>query len=400
MEIRRSGTANYLKFQNKKKVLQRIIESPELLCRADLAKQLKLSKPTVSSLVDELVLEGWIIERESQTSKSVGGRRPIHLFFNKEVKKVIGVDIGGTSTEIAVMNLSGDIIKNSSLNTQLSLQDDLVQQICSEIKRLLSEAYIDDADVLSLAVGAPGITDIEKGVVMEAPSLKWRDYPLKAELESYFSFPVYIENDVNVAVLGELWSGNAKDMSNIVLITLGTGVGCGIVLNGELYRGGHYAAGEIGYMITDKEMAKKGYDSTFEGYGFLENYVGGPSVVEQMLKRVKSGSQYEECKELTAKKVFELAMAGDTHARMVVDEAVDHIAIAMINIVSLLNPECVVLGGGLSKSGDWFLPIIKEQLQRHLPKQCQTEIYITKLPQGSLLGAAALCLKNDELLSW
>lgn len=395
MGILQSGTPTYLKIINKRKVLKEIIEGDNLYSRASLAKRLKLSKPTISALVDELVEEGWIIEKESNKAAKRGGRKPVHLLFAKEYKYTIGIDIGGTTTEMAIMDLDGEFILHRKIDTQEALKRDYVQLLVDQVNEMLEDQNISHTKVLSLAIGAPGMTDSEQGIVIEAPSLGWLHYPLREQMTEHFSFPIYIENDVNMAVLGECWKGAAKDKAHVVLITIGTGVGCGIVINGELFRGSQYAAGEMGYMITNKDQASGGFESIFEGYGFLENHVGGPSIVKQYQR----GIENEIEKEYSAEKIFEKAIAGEALASKVINEALDHIAVSLINIAALLNPECIILGGGISKSGYWFLPKLQAKIECFLPVQSRTEVMLTKLPQASLLGAAVLGMKKHELLS-
>lgn len=398
----KSGTPNFMKLLNKKKVLQFLRSAKgNPYCRADIAKELQISKPTISNIVEELISEGWILEYESEFSSSQGGRKPFYLSFNKNAKSVVAVDIGGTAVKLALLNLDGEMIIHSSLPTQRVDSDLLVKSIAKEIMKMITKSNSREDRILAVGVGAPGITDVNRGLVVEAPSLGWKDYPLKAELEKLLPFEVFIENDVNVAVLGEQWKGVAKDKQHVILITLGTGVGCGIIINGSLYHGAKYAAGEVGYIITDKEKAKKSYTSMFAGYGFLENHVGGPAIVNQFLENAKSTNRFEIYgipeEKWTAKKVFELAMKDDPIAQKVIDDVIDNIGVAIINIVSILNPEIVVLGGGITGSGEWFLPKIKTWLKSHLPQQSQIEIQITQHTNVSLLGAVSLCLKNDEL---
>jgi glucokinase len=401
MGIQETGTPNYMKYINKKKVLQ-YIKDNNTLSRSDLSKVLNISKPTISNLVEELLNEGWIYEVEGKTASSFGGRKPFKLLFNKEARYVIGVDIGGTLTEIAVMNLEGDFILHTSFETQKILKLGLIEHISSKVQEMIDQSSIDPDKIMALGVGAPGITDVDNGVVIEAPSLGWNQFPLKKELEKYLSYPIYIENDVNVAVLGEQWKGVAKDKNNVILMTLGTGVGCGIVINKQLYRGSNYAAGEVGYMVTDRQAAKQKYDPVFMGYGFLDSHVGGPSIALRMNKRIQKENRVKdyglEESEWTAERVFTLAKNGDPLALSVVDEVIEHIGFAIINVICSLNPQCVVLGGGISKSAYWFLPKLKNLVHEHLPLQIQTEIFITELPQVSLLGVASLCIRNHESL--
>jgi glucokinase len=404
VSIQETGRPNYMKYINKKKVLKCIMNNNNstTLSRADISKMLHISKPTISNLVEELLVEGWIYEVESENASSLGGRKPFHLLFNQEAQYIIGIDIGGTLVEMAIMDLEGEFIIHSSIMTQDYLDQGLIKVISNLIREMIIEADIDTEKIMAIGVGAPGITDVKKGVVTEAPSLGWNHYPLKEEVEKYLDYPVYIENDVNVAVLGEQWKGVAKEKDNVILMTLGTGVGCGIIVNGQLYHGSNYAAGEIGYLVTDKSTAKQEYDSAFAGYGFLDNHVGGPSIVLGMLKQLKEASKTEKYRtqeeEWTAEEIFELAKSGDPVALRVINEVIEHIGFAIINIICIFNPQCVVLGGGISKSGDWFLPKVRELVEKHLPEQSQMEIYITQLPQVSLLGTASLCLKNHESL--
>jgi glucokinase len=235
--------------------------------------------------------------------------------------------------------------------------------------------------------------------VLEAPSLGWVNFELRQELETQLDLPVYIDNDVNIAVLGEQWKGKAKDAEHVILITLGTGVGCGIIVNGQLYRGATFAAGEIGYMVTDKNEANEEYDHIFQGYGFLDSHVGGPSIVKRMQRKFNEVGNKDHPlnnKKLSAKLIFQYAKENDSAALQVIDETIDHIGFALVNVICIFNPQCVILGGGISKSGDWFLPKLQKVIEKQLP--LKTDIFITKLDRLSLLGAGALCLREHESL--
>lgn len=360
--------------------------------RTDLAKALSISKPTISNLVEELIEEGWMSEMESSTSSSSGGRKPYHLYFNSNAYSIIGVDIGGTTVEVAVVNLEGEVITHTSFGTQEALQNNLVQTLIDCILELIKINSLEKEKIIGAGIGVPGITDIENGIVVDAPSLGWKDFPLRESLTQYLPFPVYIDNDVNVAALGEHWKGAGKYKDNILQVTLGTGIGCGLIINGELYRGSSFAAGEIGYLITDKNAAEKSYDPIFSGYGFLDSHVGGASIANRMLAHIKNDDDYVD--EWTAEIVFKMALDGDKVALGVVNDAFSHLAFALTNIITIVNPECVVLGGGISKSINSFLPGIIKTIEKHLP--VKTDITVTKLEHVSLIGAAFLIMKEHE----
>ncbi len=383
-----------MKLINKKKVLHYIQKNPGR-SRTEIAKELSISKPTISKLVDELISEGWFSEKESSSSSSSGGRRSFQIYFNNNAKYIVGVDIGGTSVEIAVMNLAGDILEKSVFSTQEQISKNLVQVLADNITSLITKSGLENNQIMGAGIGIPGITDVREGIVVDAPSLGWKQYPFLEKMHKFLPFPVYVDNDVNVAALGEQWKGAGRDKSNILQITLGTGIGCGMIINGQLYRGSSFAAGEIGYMVTDKHAAEKAYDSAFSGYGFLDSHVGGPSITKRMLKHLRASEN--ESDDWPAKRIFELAIAGDKKAQNIIDDALSHLAFALINIISIVNPECVILGGGISKSMHHFLPEIISTIDKHLP--IETMVTITKLDNVSVLGAGYLVLhEHDSIL--
>ncbi|MDN4524872.1 ROK family protein [Fictibacillus fluitans] len=236
------------------------------------------------------------------------------------------------------------------------------------------------------------MTDAERGVVIDAPSLSWIQYPLKKEAEALFSWPVMVDNDVNVAVLGEQWLGAAKGKKHVVLISIGTGVGCGMLINGQLYRGATWAAGEIGYMVTDMVKARRAdLPPPHEGYGFLEQYVGGAGIVQSMKQELKGHSQLN----FSAKDVFQNAKDGDRAAVKVIDEVVDHIGFAVANMISIINPEVVLLGGGISRSADWFLPRMERTIQDFA--SVPAPVLPTALGENlGVVGAVSLVLRETE----
>ncbi|WP_087974195.1 ROK family transcriptional regulator [Oceanobacillus rekensis] len=383
-----SGSTKHV---NKRKVLQ-YIQNKQGHSRSDIAKALKISKPTVSTIVDELLEEGWIREKESEKASSSGGRKPFRISFNENASYIVGIDIGGTSVEIAVLNLTGKMIRKIAFDTQKHIGKDFIHTIADHVNHLLRESGFEIAQILGVGVGVPGITDVANGIVIDAPSLNWKHTPLKSQLENLLHCPVYIDNDVNVAVLGEWWKGAGETNNNMLMITLGTGIGCGLIINGDLYRGASYAAGEIGYMVTDKDAAHKEYDQTFAGYGFLDSHVGGPSITKRMLHYLGESDKASE--NWSAQKIFQLAIDGDEMALKVIHDFLSHLSYALINVISIINPQQVVLGGGISKSMGSFLPYLSATMNKHLP--LQTEVSITTVEDVSLIGAGYLLLKEHD----
>ncbi len=392
-----------VRINNKKMVLQ-CVRFYQPISRAEISEKLNISKPTVSLLVDELVRENWIHEKGNGESSSQGGRRPIHLYFNENAAYVIGTDIGGTKVRIMISDLNGKIICSTNFITKKYLESGLVKQIYKEVQELILMSQLDPNLILGMGIGVPGITESASGVIVEAPSLNWVRYPLLMEAEQYFSYPVYVDNDVNVAVLGEQWLGNAKNKENVLFIAVGTGIGSGIIIQNQLYRGFSNAAGEFGYIVTDKNDMKNEFKPTFHRYGYLESVAGGKAIGEKITKLIlqnKDHPMYKEAmnSEITGEQAFSLAKAGDEIAQTVVDEAIEHLAYGIINAATLLNPEIIILDGGVMKSFDYILPKLRLIVQRYLPSS--VELQMSQLGENAgVLGAISLFLReHDSILN-
>ncbi|PLR94468.1 ROK family transcriptional regulator [Bacillus sp. T33-2] len=393
------NTAKQMKSINKKRVLKCVLENSPI-SRAEIAVKISVSKPTVSLLVDELISEKWIFEKGIGESSSQGGRRPIQLYFNETAAYLIGTDIGGTKVKTVISDLCGNIVASSSFKTNQYLQSGLLKQISKEIGCMVQKAGIDAGKILGMGAGVPGITDTTCGVVMEAPSLNWIRYPFITEAARHFPYPVYVDNDVNVAALGEQWLGNAKNKENVLFIAVGTGIGSGIIIHNQLYRGSSSAAGEMGYMVTDINDIKNEFKPIFHRYGYLESVAGGKAIGGKLTKLIQQEPDHPYHKqahdsELPGEMAFRLAKHGDKIALKVVDEAIEHLAYGIINAASLLNPEVIILGGGVLKSSELILPKLREVVTQYLPSS--VELKISQLGENAgVLGAVSLFLREHE----
>src|SRR5699024_4212595 len=220
---------------NTRNVLNCIVDE-QALTRSDISKKLSLSKPTVSLIVNELLEDRWVYETWSGRATVVEGSIPVQLAYHENRSYISGSDIGGTSVTLGLTDLNGEVCAHREFPTQQHLHSDLFKEIERCVDSMKSQLQLEDSDILGLGVGVPGITNVEEGLVIEAPALEWEHFPVREKLQEAFVFPIYVDNDVNSVVLGEHWKGAASDKSNLIYIAIGTGIGSGIIINGELYR--------------------------------------------------------------------------------------------------------------------------------------------------------------------
>jgi glucokinase len=355
-------TATNMREINRSAILEFIRrESP--VSRSKIAKSLNVSLPTVMRIVDQLMEERLV--RKKENTEWSGGRRRSLLEFNAEEHIVIGIDLGGTKMFGAAANIGGQIITEINLARHGTSGDSSFLSLVELIRKLLDHPELKGLKLRGIGIGAPGVTLHEEGIVTWAPSLEWRDYPLKRKLEKHFELPISIDNDVNLAALGELWFGAGQNARNMVLISVGTGIGAGIIIDGALYRGSNEASGEVGYIIPGLEFLGQRYET----FGALESLASGTGIAERAAQKLLSLGQGNDPKEITAHQVFEAMRQGEEWACSIVERTIDYLAIAVANVSTILDPEIIVLGGGVARSADLLIEPILARLNGALPME-------------------------------
>lgn len=313
-----------------------------------------------------------------------------------ENKWIVGVDIGGTTSKMAFITPKGDIVSKWQIPTDhRNHGGNIPEQLKYEIEKKCSELGAENTCLMGIGVGAPGSVNAVTGIVREATNLSWKSaYPLKKNLEATTGLPVAIDNDANCAALGEMWKGSGQGARNLVLVTLGTGIGSGIVINGHIVHGAGGAAGEIGHLASN---TKDGYLCKCGKHGCLETIASATGIVRAALAIANDHSDgglsffYKQNGTITAKNVFDFAERGDHQAKSVVDYALEHLGIALANVANTLNPEKIVIGGGVSKAGQYLLTRLNHYYQQHLFPTVKetTEIKLASLGNDAgVLGAA------------
>ena len=250
--------------------------------------------------------------------------------------------------------------------------------MCALIDELLRRPRPVGQLVRGIGVGAPGVTLSDQGVVTWAPSLGWRNLPLKSILSERYNLPVVVENDVNLAALGEYGFGVARGASSAVTIAIGTGIGLGIVIDGKIYRGHSQSAGEIGYLPPDASYLGRRY----EGFGALESLAAGPGIGRRAQQLLESQGLPLPAEGVSAEEVFKASRRGEAWACQVVGETVDYLSFAIAAVTAILDPEVIVLGGGVARSADVLIGPILEKLDGVVPSR-------PNLVQSSLGSRAA-----------
>ena len=386
MSYRLTITSAAMRDINRSAILE-IIRRDSPISRTTIAERLDVSLPTVMRIVDELIAEGFV-KLHGGTEWSGGRRRPL-LEFDAQGHLVIGVDMGGTKIYGALSDLGGTILDEVNIGQHGTSGEDSYDRLTTLIDTLLSSPKLDSRQVHGIGVGAPGITLHEEGIVTWAATLHWKDFPLKTRLRERYPYPITVDNDVNLAALGELWFGAGQNVQNMVMIAIGTGIGAGIIIDGALYRGANEASGEIGNMLPGSEFLGR----NFEHFGALESVASGTGIAERARAMLHGSHSTSELENLTSEDVFEAAKLGEEWACKVITETVDYLAIAIANLSVSFDPELIVLGGGVSRSADMLVEPILQRMRGCIPTLPKLVVSNLGLKAG-VMGAITNVLHN------
>lgn len=386
----KKGSFQWMKSLNRSIVLNKIrMDGP--ISRADIARDTKLTPPTVSKIVSDLLHSELIME--SEIGASLGGRKPTLLTINTDRFHVIGLDIGPTSVRGILTNLTGKLIEKSHSPIIESITNEKLIILIKKLVTKLVSAH-EEKEIIGIGIGMHGAVDVERGIALFAPMLHLKDVYLKSELEKIFDVPVKIDNDVRAMAFGEYWYGYGEHNENMVTVNLGHGVGAGIILNGKLFHGEHDLAGEIGHMTVDLS----GKLCSCGNIGCWQTLVSGPSIAEEAKHALQQGrDSILKDKIIEGKTVYEAAVSGDTLAIDILAKTGEYIGIGLTNVIHMFNPEKIIIGGGVSGASEFILQHIKEAItQRGLTERAKTtEISCsTRGPFSTATGAASLILAD------
>lgn len=310
----------------------------------------------------------------------------------------IGIDVGGTGIQTGIVNEQGAILAEESIVTRTDLPfPEQIRLMTDSVRHVTASAGFTEDEIFSVGVGVPGIASKETGEVIKCANMGWNHVPFRDEWLRLLNKPLFIDNDANVAALAESISGVSAGSSSSVFITIGTGIGSGIVFNGKIWSGAHGIGAELGHTI----MKLGGVPCTCGNHGCLERYCSATALIRMACEKVRSLSAdcallqavNGDLSAMNARIVIDLARSGDPIASSVYQEWTDYVSQAIANVVNFLDPEVIVIGGGVSKAGAFLLDAINEKFPQYVIFRDQPlpEVRLAVLgAKAGIIGAAML----------
>jgi glucokinase len=310
-------------------------------------------------------------------------------------KMYVGIDLGGTKTNIAIIDDNGQIVCSKKVYTQNGHEDSKssIRKIIEITKNMTQQLGLEDT-IESIGIGVPGTVERKEGTVLFAPNLGWKDVPARKLFSEVFKQPIYIGQDTEAAVLGEFLYGAGKGMKDIMCITIGTGVGCGIILDGKLHKGRYFTAGEFGHTMIERNGLKCNCGKK----GCLEAYSSGTAILKRFRTEIEKGSGYaltlsKSLEEIRTEDIFDEAKKGDKLALKVIDDAVDYLSMGITISINLICPEAIILSGGIGIEKELFINPLIEKTYSRIYSLLVDKVKITTAELGEyapLIGAAML----------
>lgn len=383
---------------NRKSVID-IIRTQSPINKAQIARQTGLSIPTVMKITDEFERSHLI--RVNGKGESNGGKRPELLEIIPDAYYIIGVDVGRSRMKAIIMDLSGKLVVKKSVKTGKTVPPpQLIERLVCLIRQVIDKSQIPIEQFMGLGIGMPGLLDTENGVVLFSPDFHWEHVELVKPIEEYFPIYTILENSNRAMAMGEHWFGAGIDSSYFICLNLGHGIGSAIVQNGDFYRGSCGSSGEIGHITLEKN----GPLCSCGNRGCLEALASANAMAGQARELVRQGkgsrmlelAQGDE-DSIDAKEIFDAAREGDEEAAFIADKAIEYIGIGLANYINLLDPDLLILAGGVTGAGEYLADRLKRVIKARQMKFAgrKVKIRISKLgDDAAAIGAASIILKE------
>ena len=356
-----TGNRDLIRAINRSHVLN-TIKAHGPIGRAEIARSTGLSPATVTAITAELIADGLVLEQSA--GESSGGRPPILLVINPRGGYVIGIKLTEDKAVCALTDLDATILAKSSVKLSGHDPKDVVNDLSRMITQLMDEQHVHDKPLLGLGIGLAGIVDVEQGILRQSPiyGYGWSNVPLRNMLERRLKVPVFIENDVNTLTLTEKWFGSGQGLDNFLTVTIGRGVGMGIVVNGQFYRGQGGGAGEFGHVVVNPD----GPACACGKKGCLEAYIGDPGMVRMAQEYIAQGELPKPVD--SVEQLLSLAQTGNGAAKEIYAFAGRILGQQIANLIDLFNPQRIIISGEGTRAGDLlFVPMNEAIRQNTMP---------------------------------
>ena len=399
-----AGTSQQVRLRNRANILIALQRRHEL-SKSQLARQLYISPATVGSIVADLMDEGLI--RSVGAGPSTGGRPAERLILNGDRQVAVGVDLGGTSAQIGVLSLAGDLLAHWRMPFQFQQQEVQLEPILAGVAQAL-DAF-DGRPILGIGVAVPGLLDLDGGTVRYAANLSWRDVPIRELFARAFDLPIVMNRNTNAALLGDDWWSDMATADPSIFVTLGSGIGAALRIDGRFVQGAASMAGELGHIPIDPDgpLCNCGQRGCLEAlasgravqarYNQLRRTGQTPATQPRHDDPIKVITEADTPDDVTLAEVLKRAAAGERLAVEVLAEAAHVLGVGVTILTNLLNPAVIVLGGELMDAGDLLLRPIVRHIQAHALPDAASAVTVAASSlrgEASVIGAATLVF-ND-----
>lgn len=399
-----TGNLPLIKELNRGVILEQI-RTKGPISRADIAKETGLHPSTVTRIVSSLLEDGIVEEGKPLEHPKVVGRKPIMLSLVADSRHVIGLAVETAYIQGVIVNLRGDVVESAKQPWTATDQESIIAGIKEMIDHLLVVAAERRLTILGVGIGMHGIIDSQRGICAYAPGFGWKNGAVLDALNPHYDLPVRIENNANTMALGERWLSQGHAVNSLAAIKIDQGIGSGIILNGSLFVGEDFSAGEIGHFT----VALDGPLCNCGNYGCLETVASIKAIVRQARHLLKQGVASElmdlvdgNADNLSFSQICQGAALGDELTLRLLEEAGSHLGVAIANLLNILNPKKVLVGGGIYPVLDYVLPKIREVVEQRTLEIPQTGVIIGPVSLGEdavAIGAATLILRDVFLWS-
>jgi len=394
------GSFELMKQLNIAAVLK-VLRTGGRMSRAEIAEITGLTPASVTNITKFLMNAGYL--NETGIGESSGGRPPVILELNPEVRYVIGVELGVGVIEVVISNLDAKIIAKKTMEIEdkedKKVYSEVLNKLISMIRGIIEESNIEKDKIMGIGMAVHGVVNTSTGVSEFAPYYNWRKVSIAQDLEEALGYPIYIDNDVRAMALGESWFGCAKGIDNFITINISNGIGAGIIIENKPYYGVDYSAGEIGHIVVDVDGPK----CNCGNYGCLESIASNKSLIKKVIKLIKQGTETEilksrkDVEDITIEDICNAADHGDEVAIALLKEAGRYIGLVISNLLNTLNPMLVVMVGETMLFNDYALESISATVKKvgfELPAQKVRIVPSALGSNAAVVGAVTLVLQE------